>query len=329
MADARGTRYPDFRGKHVQIFTGGDGWLTRRSFVGLGAALLAGGCTHWPGLRRDQPERPLPATAEAPPAANLVAYLNTNARLVQAVQCDEVAMDCMQGRQAVGLDGKLVCQKPRDFRLKANLLGQPAVDIGSNDNEFWYWISKIEPVPYVFHCGYAELARGNVRMPFPFQPDMVVAALGIQEYDPAKAYEVKATPSTFELVESTTTPQGQPAQKVTVFNRVQATGNRPQVIGHVLRDAQGKEICSATVYEVEQNRQTGVVLPIKVKLSYPAEKVEMTLKMWRPQPVTIDRGRAEVLFTRANLARLPSFDLARWAEDAPGGGVRPAGGIMR
>ena len=52
------------------------------------------------------------------------------------------------------------------------------MDIGSNDSEFWFWISKAEPVPYVFHCGYQELARGGVDMPFPFQPDMIVADSG-------------------------------------------------------------------------------------------------------------------------------------------------------
>src|SRR5262245_42219443 len=114
--------------------TGGDHWLTRRSFVALGSALPAGGCSHWPGLRRDQTHAPLRDRGATAPAASLVKYLNDNAQRVQAIQCNDVNMDCMQGSQAVGLDGKLVCQKPRNFRLTANLLGQPSVDIGSNDS---------------------------------------------------------------------------------------------------------------------------------------------------------------------------------------------------
>src|SRR5262249_57670564 len=115
--------------------------------------------------------RPAVVTGGVPTAEDLVYYLNFNARKVQAVQCNRLEIDCKQGNQGVGLDGLLACEKPRNFRLKAKLLGQPGVDIGSDgDREFWYWISKAEP-PYLYHCSYEEFGRGGVRMPFPFQPD--------------------------------------------------------------------------------------------------------------------------------------------------------------
>lgn len=296
------------------------------AILGMSAVAVAIGCSNLPGLRNRTGDQPIVANNDAPPAASLVEFLNANARRVQAIQCNKVAMDCMQGNQAVGLDGQLVCQKPRNFRLKARVVGQPAVDIGSNENEFWYWISKADP-PYVFHCDYPELAKGNVRMPFPFQPDMVVAALGIQDYDPAKQYEVKANPRTYELIEQTTSLQGQPVKKITVFDRMQTTGNRPQVIGHVLKDAQGKEICSATVYEVQQHKASGAVLPFKVKLVYPAEKVEMTLRLYDAEAITVDANRAARLFSRADLSNLQSFSLSRWLLDTPG--VQQAGATMR
>src|SRR2546423_13376585 len=119
----------------------------------LGIALLAAGCNHAPYMRRDQ------ATAAPPPRTptvpELVRYLNTNAQNVQSVQAS-VDMDAQQDRQPVSLGGFLACQKPRNFRLKAKVMSQPAVDIGSNDDEFWYWINKNDP-PYVFHCTYRDL----------------------------------------------------------------------------------------------------------------------------------------------------------------------------
>src|SRR5436309_9649894 len=141
----------------------------RRLFAGVGVGLLlvAAGCNHW-RPNGDTGVTPVAVSNTGrPDAASLVAYLNNNARLVQCVQSTRVAMDCKEGNQAVGVDGMLVCQKPRNFRLKGQVLGKPAVDIGSNDGEFWYWISEAKPVPYVFHCSYEELGRGNVRLPFP------------------------------------------------------------------------------------------------------------------------------------------------------------------
>ena len=110
----------------------------------------------------------------------------------------------------------MICQKPRNFRLSAKALGNTAADLGSNDREFWFWISKNEP-PYLYHCSYEDYARG-VRMPLPFQPDWIVEALGVGEYDPAKNYRVVPSGAGVDLVEETTS-QGQPVRKITRLAR--------------------------------------------------------------------------------------------------------------
>ena len=92
-----------------------------------------------------------------PTAAELVAYLNDNAHLVQSVKSTEVEIQAKQGSESIGLTGQLFCQKPLNFRLRAVLAGQPTVDIGSNDNEFWYWISQAKDednVARVHYCSY-------------------------------------------------------------------------------------------------------------------------------------------------------------------------------
>src|SRR5262249_52761543 len=156
-----------------------------------------------------------PGDGRAPDPASLVKYLNDNAGRVQSLRCPSVDMSCRMGRTRVGLDAIMVCQKPRNFRLRGKVLGRDAVDVGSNGEEFWYWMGQEKP-PVVYHCSYKDLASSKARLPFPFHPDMVVAALGIGEYDPAGKYEVKENGKYVELIERTTTPQGQPARKVTV-----------------------------------------------------------------------------------------------------------------
>ena len=153
----------------------------RSSVLCLGLAVLAAGCNTL-GPMFKQKESSAAVTTGNITAEQMVAYLNDNARRLQTIQCNQVAIDSKQGSQNIpGLDGLLVVQKPRQFRLKAKVLGQPAVDLGSNQQEFWYWISKAEPVPYVFHCDYQSMDRGQVRMPIPIQPEMILAAMGISE----------------------------------------------------------------------------------------------------------------------------------------------------
>jgi hypothetical protein len=260
---------------------------------------------------------------QLPTADKLVTYLNDNARRLgagDALQCTNLSIDCKANGQAVGLGGSMICQKPRNFRLQAKVLSQPAVDIGSNDKEFWYWISKNEP-PYLFHCSYDALARGT-QIPFPFQPDMVVSALGLAEHDPSKKYELKAAKNYIELIEPSTSPQGQPIQKVTVFNRTEALPPAPQVIAHVLKDAKGEIICQAIVRRVQLDRTTNTAWPQEITFTWPSQRIEMKLQMNNLQVVKVDAQRAERVFTRNSLS-YQTYDLASRSLD--GAGVQRAG----
>jgi len=48
-------------------------------------------------------------------------------------------MDCKSGKEdPIGLDAKIACSRPKNFRLTGTIVNQPQVDIGSNDDELWY-----------------------------------------------------------------------------------------------------------------------------------------------------------------------------------------------
>lgn len=296
------------------------------------ALLVLTGCTTWPLLRSNNGGSgvgPARMPTETPTAAALVAYLNDNSRRVQSLECRGLDLDCRQRSQAVGLSGWMVCQKPKSLRMGGKVLGHPAVDMGSNDQEFWYWISKADP-PYLFHCSHQDLAQGQARvMPFPFQPDWVVEALGIGEYGPPENYQVAVRASTVELVQRATSPQGQPIRKVTVFNRGQVRGTAPQVMAYLVQDANGRDMCAAYITETQQDRATGAVLPRRVRLIWPAEQIELKMKL---DEVTVnpqmDEQRVSRLFTRPTMAGIQSYDLARGL-DGPTGPLQRAGGLMR
>src|SRR5262249_55442599 len=243
--------------------------------LALGGLLLLTGCNSFP-MSRGTATQPAPRTPTAVPSKeDIIGYLNDNAGRVQSVRCKDLDISVRQGIQAFGgLRGQVVCAKPRSFRMGAKVMGKDEVDIGSNDQEFWFWIARNDP-PYLYHCSYDDLASGHVRVQFPFQPEWIMEAIGISPCGPAENYDLKVTANTLELVENTRSPQGQPVRKITVINRAPATGTNPQVTAHILQDAQGKEICSAHITEVQFDRNTGAILPRKVRLVCPAEKTEL------------------------------------------------------
>jgi hypothetical protein len=291
--------------------------------LGVTALLSPFGCTP-PWSSTINPPTQGRYISETPTAAQLIGQLNGTSQRIQTLECRDVWIEAKQGHQDVSLPGSLMCQKSRNFRLTAKMVGQPAVDIGSNDNEFWYWISKAEP-PYLYHCTYADLAHG-VRLPFPFQPEWVMETLGMADRDPNGTFEpVKATRDSFELVQKTTGPQGQPVRKVTIFTRTQGL----QVIGHRLEDASGKEICTAQILERRYDQTNQITVPARVRLVWPAQQLTMKLKLDDMKVNgAIDADRAQAAFNRPQLRSIQSFDLAR-GPDQPTGQVQRTGGVTR
>ena len=148
---------------------------------------------------------------------------------------------------------------------------------------------------------------------------MVITALGIGEYDPEAKYELRPAPKYLELIESTTSPAGQPVQKITVFSKYRVDPPHPQVIAHVLKDSHGKLICQATIHKVKVDRATNAVLPTQVTLEWPEQQMKMSLRMDDVQAVPITADRAARLFQRNALSSFDSYDLARGVVDSPGG----------
>jgi hypothetical protein len=289
--------------------------------------LVLTGCPPKPFLRPDQGER---IPAETPTANQLAWEVNDNARRLQAVEARDLEISAKGGGQAIDLvDANMSCAKPRHFSLQATVVGHQAVDIGSNDQEFWFWLKQGDG--YLYHCAYADLSRGNVRMPFPVHPEWVLEVMGMAEMNPDGKYEVKVSDRTLNLIETTTSPSGQPIRKVTVFNRAVGNSGRHQVVAHLLQDGAGNTVCAASVAQVHFDKASGAVVPQKFTIVCAGEKqsdrMEMTMTLGglqvNPQ---FDRNQMAARFTRPRLPGVPTYDLARGPE-MPVSRVQRTGGF--
>ncbi len=284
------------------------------------SCLLLTGCG-W--LNRDkQNSKPPVANSRTPQAADLVSYLNREADRLATLESEDVDLTAfVQDKRMPGLRCFLVCEKPRSFRLTGDAVGTNYVDIGSNNDQFWFWVKDGDKPP-LYYCSYADYEKG-VKLPLPFQPEWVVQALGMAKYDPNKSYKVEAKGNTFELSEETTV-QGMPVRKVTIFNAKHANDSTPVVMGHVIEDAQtGKVICQATIKRVRaasfrtRQGEGSIFYPSDVLLEWPAEKMSMTMKIGKAsvnQPIPSDK--VANYFARPDWQGLIKIDIARYQ---PGG----------
>jgi hypothetical protein len=298
---------------HWQLFWGA---IMKKVLAMTAVSLIvAAGCTRW-NMLNPQPNPP-PTAGNTPSVAALVKYLNDNSGRIQTMRCDELDMTCSVGVQSFGLRGQMIAQRPKNFLMGAKSLGKSMVDLGSNDKEFWYWISQDRP-PYQFYCGYKELAEGRVKqMPFPFQPDWVIDAMGLGSYGPAERYQLVTEGNTLKLVEKARSPQGQPVRKVIVMNSRAVKAPQPQVQAFLLLDdATGKEICSAHITEIQVDRSTGGILPRRIEFRWtmPEQRLKLAMKL---DGVVVNPQIPASSFQRRPMQGVPSYDLATGRLDQP------------
>jgi hypothetical protein len=149
------------------------------------------------------------------------------------------------------------------------------------------------------------------------------------ERDPQGTYQVNATQKTYDLIEQTTSPQGQQVRKVTSFSRTPMANGRYQVVAHHLQSAKGEIICSAHIANVHFDKASGALVPQRIQLQWPAEKMQLDMTMDRQAVnVPINPNQAAAMFTRPNMGGIVNVDLARGISQ-PMGYVQQAGGYSR
>jgi hypothetical protein len=288
--------------------------------------------------RAPKPPAAVELNPDTPTPQELVGYLNRNAAKITALESRDLDLDIKAGNQSFGVSGTLFCQKPRNFRLRAKMpaLRREVADFGSNDQEFWYWIREDKP-PDLYYCSYADLARGDVRLPFPLQPEWVLEALGMaapapvgtpeQEQALGRSFDVRKTADNkyVELIERTRSAQGQPAIKVTTLNNFTASGKTPQVVAHRLYDGRGQLVCQATVVSVQHDPASGAAVPHKVELKWPAQQMGLTMTLGEVAVNNPSLGQNPRLFSRPRPEDVRQVDLARGLPSMAPAGVQRTG----
>ncbi len=276
------------------------------------------GCPEGSRMNLIRPSGDSPTPTAPPAKEDLVAYLNNNAARIPGIKSDDITLTCyMGGPVGIPLGGKLCAQGPRKFRMTGEMMGRPEVDLGSNDQEFWYWIRQGDK--YQFFCPYQSIEDGKVNMPFPFRPDWVLEAMGMGNYGSAEKYELVVDAEHLKLIEKTRSAQGVPVKKIIVLRRFKAKGDEAQVTNLLLEDEKtGKLICSAQIVR-RQILPNGAELPRELKLEWPEQKLKLVLHLNR---VDMTQNPPPNAFVRAPISGFPSLNMATGRVEA----LQQAGG---
>jgi hypothetical protein len=113
----------------------------------------------------------------------------------------------------------MALERPRNFKLELSTIRSTAADIGSNDQEFWFWVSNDEDKS-IYWCNHSEL--GSSPLPVTYQPDWIIEAMGLKPISPEEAEQIRVEPGpyaqTTALVFPTTRNQGGSSTRVMIVS---------------------------------------------------------------------------------------------------------------
>ncbi len=206
----------------------------------------------------------------------VIAHLNANAERVSSWRSTSASIRARaEGGLPVTLSANIAVARPRQFRLRATLLGSNEVDLGSNAERFWFWIRRSEQ-PYVITVGHEDLPRVREQLSLPFEPDWLIEALGVAALAEGEWSVVSSRPGQHRLtlVATSQSPRGEPVRRRLVVDTCLGV-----VIEQSLFDKDSRLIAVARLSDHRADAETGIVVPRRIELEWPEAELSLMIRL--------------------------------------------------
>ena len=242
-----------------------------------------------------------------PPLPDLVAHLNQNIERMASLRASNARIRSSEpGAAPITLSATMAVEAPRNFRLVASSILGSEVDLGSNDEQFWFWMKRApQGQKYVFTASHDRLAQAQQRFPIPFQPDWLIEALGVIPIDPSEITYEPGPPGSHRatLVAQRVSPGGLPVTKTTVVDTCHGL-----VLEHGLYNERGQLIARAVLSGHYNDRATNLPLPRQIDLDWPQAQLKMAITLG---PVEVNSVSAPQAWQLPAIPGYPVVDLGQ------------------
>jgi hypothetical protein len=211
--------------------------------------------------------RVLPTT---PTLADVTAVVNNNSGRINSLYTTDAEIHSPGAPKA---RANIALERPRRFRLRADtLLTGPEVDLGSNDELFWFWVRRA-PEPAIYFCRHDQFSNSAAKQVLPVEPEWLIDALGVATIDPAGDHTGPVPVGGGRLRIETRLPHADgDLRRVMIID-----DSRGWVLEQHLYDPTGQLLASALMSGHKRDPLANVVLPKSVKIVWPSTKFEMTI----------------------------------------------------
>lgn len=216
-----------------------------------------------------------PAPEVLLPGASLeqvMAAVNQNSARIASYQTNDASISVPGMPNIPLLRGNIAAQRPGRVRLQASTaLSGPEVDLGSNEELFWFWVRRNEP-PALYFCRHDQFVGSAAQQVMPIEPQWLFDALGLMQFSPSDRHEGPWPHGngTLEIRSFVATRSGQVTKSTVVDTRA-------CVLEQHVYDASGALIASAIARSHRYFPELGASLPQQVEIRVPAAQLSMSI----------------------------------------------------
>jgi hypothetical protein len=246
---------------------------------------------------------PLPRVLPpSPTLEQVIEVVNRNSSQIQSFSTERATLS---GPGFPTLRASVAFQRPGRFRLRAETgLTGAELDLGSNDELFWFWMRRNQP-PAVYYCRHDQFAASQARERLPFDPAWLIEALGVAEIDPGLPHQGPMfLPNDRLRIDTILNTPGGPVTKTTIID-----GSQGWILEQHLFDARRRLLASSIASGHRRDPLTNLVMPTVIEINCPPAKLALRIDLGN---VEINRlsGNLSALWSMPSYPNAPLIDMA-------------------
>ena len=238
--------------------------------------------------------------SDAPRLSDVMTVVNQNTDRVQSLLTNDATIN-VAGLPR--LRANIAYERPHRFRLRAtSIASTPELDIGSNDESFWFWIKRGQP-PALYFAKHDRWTTNPSRAAIPIEPQWIIQALGLAHLDPSSQHSDPIRTANGDwVIRSVSRSASGTRVMLTVVDR------HGWVLQQHMETADGRRLASSVATGHRPDPATQVALPQRIEVQIPGQprlSIDLGHCLVNPQ---IQPG--EHLWTRPHYPGYAEVDLA-------------------
>ena len=233
------------------------------------ATLFASAGAGCPRMLGQYPEPPR-VFQGTPSLEQMMAVVNGNSSRIGSFEARNARLS---GTGFPSLNASIAFDRPRRIRIRAETpFTGPEVDLGSNDDLFWFWVKRSQP-PALYFCRHDQFAFSEFRRIMPIEPEWLIEAMGVTTIDPNVPHQGPFPVHGGRLeIRSTRSSSAGTFSKITIVHESNGT-----VLEQHLYDARANRIASAHARDHRFVKEVGASMPQQIDIEWPANQVRLRI----------------------------------------------------